>query len=191
MKILTVSHSSVITDYRERMQHVARFPEVDLTLLVPQRWVQANKWMSTKSTGTESYTLVVQQPITWGLRSHRLRNGCHIYRGLKRILAKCQPDILELWEEPFFAVTAQAIYTARKLNPKIKIIYFSAQNILKKYQQVYNEMYNIMRERDEIRDKWFRFFVLALKEKRMFSKHYDSIKTVNFNKVASNEVIAY
>jgi glycosyltransferase involved in cell wall biosynthesis len=52
---------------------------------------------------------------------------------MKKLIREINPDIIELWEEPFSAVTAQAIHAARKINPDIKIIFFSAQNIRKKY----------------------------------------------------------
>lgn len=65
------------------------------------------------------------------------------------------------------------------------------RNILKKYQIVYSEKHELMKLKKKIRDKWFRFFVCAYKENRMFTKHYSSINTINFNEVEKNEIIEH
>lgn len=61
--------------------------------------------------------------------------------------------------------------------------------ILKKYQLVYDEMLRLMEQRKKIREKWFRFFLCAYKENRMFTKHYNSINIVDFSEVGENEII--
>jgi hypothetical protein len=54
---------------------------------------------------------------------------------------------------------------------------------------IYDEMHGLMAQRQKIRDKWFRFFVCAYKEKRMFTKHYNSMNNIDFSEVAKNEII--
>jgi hypothetical protein len=61
--------------------------------------------------------------------------------------------------------------------------------IIKKYQLVYDEMRRFMKQRQKIRDKWFRFFVCAYKEKRVFTKHYNSINNIDFSEVEKNEIM--
>jgi len=48
------------------------------------------------------------------------------------MLRRLEPDIIELWEEPFSAVSWHSTFWAKKIVPKAKVIFFSAQNILKK-----------------------------------------------------------
>jgi len=133
MKILAISHSCVVAQYQKRMAEVAGYPDVELTLLVPKYWFQFNKNVMLEKGRDDHYRIVSIQPITWGMRGKGLRNVTHIYSGMKRILEEIKPDIVELWEEPFSGVTAHTIFWAKRIVPKAKVIFFSAQNILKRY----------------------------------------------------------
>jgi glycosyltransferase involved in cell wall biosynthesis len=73
------------------------------------------------------------QPITWGFRKNSLRNVTHLYPHIKEILKNVKPDIIELWEEPFSLVATHTIFWAKRVKPLGKIIFFSAQNIHKRY----------------------------------------------------------
>ncbi|MFX1555482.1 MAG: glycosyltransferase family 4 protein, partial [Promethearchaeota archaeon] len=79
------------------------------------------------------YLIISMDPITWGFRQNRLRNVTHIYPNMKGILTSFGPDIVELWEEPFSAVAAHTIFWTKRIVPNAKIIFFSAQNVLKRY----------------------------------------------------------
>lgn len=59
--------------------------------------------------------------------------------------------------------------------------------ILSKYQNVYEKILDELDRKKLVRDKWFRFFLLSFREKRVFSMHYDSMKNINFYKVSENE----
>ncbi len=133
MKILVISHSAVVSGYQDRYVEVVRAGNIKLTLLVPEKWQQFNRIVRLEKRSDPDYRIVARQPFSWGLKNHGLRNVTHIYPGMKKLIREINPDIIELWEEPFSAVTAQAIHAARKINPDIKIIFFSAQNIRKKY----------------------------------------------------------
>ncbi|MCX6348009.1 MAG: hypothetical protein NTV79_00690 [Candidatus Aureabacteria bacterium] len=133
IKVLSISHSAVVGGYQDRYVEVSRHPEVDLAVLVPRRWMQFNRWVDLEKETDPNYRIIPRQPLTWGFSSHRLRNVTHVYRGIGRLLREVSPDIVEIWEEPFAAVTAQAVFHARRSRPGVKIIFFSAQNIEKQY----------------------------------------------------------
>jgi len=133
MRILSVSHSCVVSEYQKRISEVAKYSSVELTLLVPKHWLQFNKMVNLEEQRGSSHRVLSVQPITWGFRKNSMRNVTHIYPNMKRILAKIEPDIIEIWEEPFSAVSAHIIFVARRIVPQARIIFFSAQNILKKY----------------------------------------------------------
>jgi len=115
------------------MAELAKYPDVELTLLVPRYWFQFNKKVILEKERDDHYRILAIQPVTWGIRENRLRNATHIYPGMKRILGEVKPDIVELWEEPFSGVTAHTIFWIKRIVPNAKVIFFSAQNILKKY----------------------------------------------------------
>jgi glycosyltransferase involved in cell wall biosynthesis len=115
------------------MGEVAKYSDVDLTLLVPKYWPQFNRRVDLEKEGDASYRILPVQPLTWGIRKNGLLNATHIYPGAKKIVESLRPDIIELWEEPFSAVTTQFIFWTRKTVPNSKIVFFSAQNVLKRY----------------------------------------------------------
>ena len=133
MRLLAVSHSCVISEYQKRMGEVAKYPNVELSLLVPEHWLQFNKRVNLEKDSDVHYRIISDQPITWGFRKNKFRNVTHIYPNIDEIIKRLEPDIIELWEEPFSAVTAHTIFFTNKIVPKAKIIFFSAQNVLKKY----------------------------------------------------------
>lgn len=133
MRILSVSHSAVVAGYHDRYIEIVRQGEVELSLLVPEEWRQFNRIVRLEKRSDPIYLIIARQPICWGLKDHGLRNVTHIYPGMRKLIHEIEPDIVELWAEPFAAVTAQTIRTARRISPGIKIIFFSAQNINKKH----------------------------------------------------------
>jgi glycosyltransferase involved in cell wall biosynthesis len=133
MKILSISHSCVVPEYQKRMAEVAKYSDVELTLLVPKHWFQFNKKVNLKKDMDAHYRILSVQPITWGCRKNNLRNVTHIYPDIKGILRRLEPDIIELWEEPFSAVTAHTTFWAKRIIPKSKLIFFSAHNVRKNY----------------------------------------------------------
>lgn len=133
MRLLSVAHSCVVSEYQKRMEEVAKYSDVDLTLLVPKYWSQFNTRVDLEKRESSTYRILPVQPITWGIRENSLRNVTHVYPNTRRIINSVQPDILELWEEPFSAVTSHATFWAKKTSPRTKIIFFSAQNVLKEY----------------------------------------------------------
>jgi glycosyltransferase involved in cell wall biosynthesis len=58
-------------------------------------------------------------------------NHLHIYRGLRRTLDQLRPDLVHIDEEPWSAVTWQALRHARRL--KARTLAFTWQNIDKRY----------------------------------------------------------
>jgi len=132
-RILSISHSSVVAGYQDRFSEITRQSGIEITLLVPERWRQFNRMVALEKTSDPGYRIVARQPFCWGLKNHGLRNVTHIYPGMKKLIEEVKPDIIELWEEPFSAVTAQTIHAARRVVPYARIIFFSARNIRKRY----------------------------------------------------------
>ena len=133
MKLLSISHSCVVSEYRKRMAEVTKYPDIELTLLVPKCWRQFNKRVDLEKETDDYYQILSVQPITWGFRKNSFQNVTHVYMGIRKILEKLRPDIIELWEEPFSAVSAHTTFWGGRIVPKAKLIFFSAQNVLKKY----------------------------------------------------------
>ena len=132
MKILAVSHSAVVASYRRRWQRLAAMPGVRLALLTPRWWHEANRRVEAVPEASDNFELIRRQPITWGFRNRLFRNVCHVYPGVAKLLRGFRPDVLEIWEEPFSAAAAHLVATARDVCPAAKIVFFSAQNVLRR-----------------------------------------------------------
>ncbi len=133
MKILSISHSCVVSEYQKRACEVCKYPGVELALLVPKSWFQFNKEILLEKDRDANYLILSTDPVTLGFRQNRLRNVTHIYPNIKGVLKSLRPDIVELWEEPFSAVAAHTIFWTKRIVPEAKIIFFSAQNVFKRY----------------------------------------------------------
>jgi len=133
MKILSISHSCVVSEYQKRACEVCKYPGMELALLVPKNWVQFNRKIILEKQSDADYLIISRDPITWGFRQNWLRNVTHIYPNMKGVLVSLRPDIVELWEEPFSAVAAHTIYWTKRTVPEAKIIFFSAQNVFKRF----------------------------------------------------------
>jgi len=123
----------VVSEYQKRMAEVAKYSDVELTLLVPKYWLQFNKRVNLEKNMDDHYRILSIQPITWGFRKSTFCNVTHFYPHIKEILKNFKPEIIELWEEPFSLVATHTIFWAKRLRPLGKIIFFSAQNIDKRY----------------------------------------------------------
>ena len=131
--LLSVAHSAVLGGYRKRYSEVALNSRFSVNVLAPKRWRQFNRLIELERTADPAYRLIARQPRVAGFGGHGRRNVAHFYPGLGRLLREIRPDIIELWEEPFSAVTFQVIRAAKRLLPSTPVIFFSAQNIRRNY----------------------------------------------------------
>lgn len=135
MKVLAISHSAVVNIYRERYEALAKADGIDeLIIVCPNWWMENLKIFKSKPAPPGSgYTLKQLEPLAWGFRSQPYMNTCHMYPGIRSLLRAEQPDIIDIIEEPYSLVTAQTLFHGRNLPSKPATVFFSAQNIKKRY----------------------------------------------------------
>ena len=114
-----------------KADRLAAMPDIDLMAVVPDRWREYREWRTPDSPLSESEAryrvLTVKWPWT-GPGSWYL----HWYPGLKRLLETFRPDIIDLWEEPWGLVSAQAVWLRNRLLPGARIVTQTEQNIDKR-----------------------------------------------------------
>ncbi len=93
-----------------------------LVLLTPKRWSHYSAERADSPTNFEWIRL----PTVFTGHNH-----VHLYRGLTRVLDRLRPDLLHIDEEPWSAVTWQALREVKRL--RAKSIAFTWQNIDKRY----------------------------------------------------------
>jgi glycosyltransferase involved in cell wall biosynthesis len=116
--VLYVSKASRVPAHRAKLARLAR--QVELTLLVPDRWGDAPR----ESFADATYPLVELPAVFHG------HNHLHVYRGLSSVLAPGAFDLVHVDEEPYSLATAQVV--ARAKSVRTPSLFFAWQNIDKR-----------------------------------------------------------
>ena len=129
MKVLRVSHSAVVSTWRERERQL-RERGVDVLLLSAQAWDEGGTVISLTPEPGEKVR---------GLRTVGTHPALFVYdpRPIWRALGE-RWDVIDIHEEPFSVATAQVLVLRRLRSvltrrPPAPVVLYSAQNITKRY----------------------------------------------------------
>lgn len=125
MRILMVSKACVIGAYQRKLEEIGQQGDIDLTVVVPPAWREADRTIELEREHTDGYQLVVE-PMALNGRFH-----LHFYPGLGRRIRQMQPDIVHIDEEPYNLATFQSMWLARRANAKT--VFFTWQNLHRWY----------------------------------------------------------
>jgi glycosyltransferase involved in cell wall biosynthesis len=125
MRILMLSKACLVGAYQRKLEEIAAFPDIDLTVIVPPVWADPAGPVHLERAYTEGYRLLVE-PIRFNGRFH-----LHYYPTLKQHLAAIRPDLVHIDEEPYNLATWLAWRQAR--NAGAKTLFFSWQNLQRRY----------------------------------------------------------
>jgi glycosyltransferase involved in cell wall biosynthesis len=125
VRVLMVSKACVVGIYQKKLEELARFPDVELTVVVPPYWRDAGGRIELERQYTTGYDLVVE-PMAFNGNYH-----LHFYPGLGKWLRQVQPDLVHMDEEPYNLATAHALWLARRAGARS--LFFSWQNIERRY----------------------------------------------------------
>lgn len=130
MKVLLVSHTCISRTAGQPKAHcLAAYPDIDLTVLVPDRMKTYGQWQDAELPEQAAFRFAVGR-TRW--RSVRGLWYLQHYAGTLPGLLADQPDIVDIWEEPWSLACAQTIFLAKRLCPRAKIIVETEQNIFKR-----------------------------------------------------------
>lgn len=121
MKVLLIWKALVSEAYHRKLKELAKFKDIELTLIVPTRWHNINL----EKKFCKDYNIIPTRIAMSGY------NHFHWYPRLEKYIRQIQPDIFHVEEEHYSLVTFQAIRLARKYN--IKCLFVTWQNIYKDY----------------------------------------------------------
>lgn len=127
MRVLMLSKALIVGQYQTKLTSLAAKPDMQLTTIVPPAWRDERGTMTLERCHTEGYELVVA-PIRFNGHFH-----LHYYPTLPQIFGRVQPDVIHIDEEPYNFATYHAVRAAQRVSPGSRIIFFSWQNILKRY----------------------------------------------------------
>ena len=125
MKVLMVSKACVMGIYQTKLEELARFPDIDLAVVVPPYWKEKGHRIELERSHTEGYELIVEY---MALNGHF---HLHFYPGLRTHVRRLQPDILHIDEEPYNLATFHA--TRLALAAGARPLFFTWQNLFRRY----------------------------------------------------------
>lgn len=125
MRVALVSRPQAIGAYQRKAELLAAEPGIELVVLAPERWRGGGADQRLERVHTEGYRLI-GLPLRWPGSFH-----WHVFRGLRPALARIQPDLVHVDEEPYNRATIHALRAARAAGAPG--LFFSWQNLHRRY----------------------------------------------------------
>ena len=128
LKVLSIAHSATTAgSSRLRYRSIFEEPDIDLTLVVPDRWHEDGRRVRLDPVDSSVPLRIspIRFPTAWKAKWY-----CHYYPELKKLLTELTPDVLHLWEEPWSVIALQAARMLKKHFPDTALILETDQNIL-------------------------------------------------------------
>ncbi len=125
MRVVMLSKACIVGIYQRKLEEIASYPDIDLTVLVPPHWRDKRGRQVLERTYVQGYELRVI-PIRLTGFYH-----VHFYPTLFQELTRLHPDVFHVDEEPYNLATWLAMRYAVRLN--IPALFFTWQNILRSY----------------------------------------------------------
>ena len=130
LKVLSIAHNAH-GEGSGRLRYAALVDtgEVDLVLVVPDRWAETG----VVKPADPNRSIVDIRPRPVRLPFNRwVKWYAHWYPKLGQLIREVRPDVLHLWEEPWSIVALQAAILRDRIAPEAALVLESDQNILYK-----------------------------------------------------------
>ena len=132
MRVLLISHTCQSrTEGQPKAALLAQRSDVELKVLIPERWMHYGQWRAAQAPLDNAFDCEIGKVrMPWG--GNKIGFYMHWYPGMAKLLRDFQPDIIDLWEEPWAQVSVQACKLRNRLLPNTRIVAETEQNINKK-----------------------------------------------------------
>ena len=124
IRVLAIDHTAGVLPFRRKFAALAALPDIDLTVLAPDRWIENYRLVRAVPTSEAGYKLEVGRVVWPGYENRGFFVG-----GLAGAIRRTRPDILHLWEEPFSFIALEALLLRRSIAPRAKALFFSSDNM--------------------------------------------------------------
>jgi glycosyltransferase involved in cell wall biosynthesis len=138
IRVLMVSKACLVGAYQRKLEEMAAFPDIELTVIVPPLWREpGGAVLHLEREHVNGYTLLAE-PM--------LLNGdfhLHFYPRLARHLKRIRPHILHIDEEPYNLATFHVMWMAQRYGARA--LFFTWQNLNRRYPLPFRwiERYNL------------------------------------------------
>jgi glycosyltransferase involved in cell wall biosynthesis len=130
VRVLLVSHTCMSrTAGQPKLHCLAAHEDIDLVALVPDRMCTYDEWHDAEPAENARFRFVVGHTRWQYIR--RQWYLLHYRDTVGRLIRDFQPDVIDIWEEPWSLVSAQCVFLVKRLAPRAKVIVETEQNIYK------------------------------------------------------------
>ena len=136
MRVLLISHTCQSrSEGQPRAAELAKFDDIELRLLVPQRFNHFGVWREAETPlpaprPSAEYSFLARR-IMWPWLGPA-QNYLHWYPSLGKIMRDFQPDIIDVWEETWCLTSAHACRLRNRYLPFSKVLSETEQNLNKR-----------------------------------------------------------
>ncbi len=139
LRVLLISHTCQSpTEGQPKTELIAQMPGVELVTLIPHRWKHYGQWRLAATVPAPRCRYEIGK-VVWPWAGPG-QFYLHWYPGLKKLLRAFQPDVIDLWEEPWALVSAHAVWLRNRFLPQCKIITETEQNIDRKLPPPFEQL---------------------------------------------------
>lgn len=143
VRVLLISHTCQSrTEGQPKAEQLARFEDLELRVLVPDRWKHYGKWRAPDvppGNGREAGYAYQVSRVRWPWAGPA-QFYLHYYPDLAATLEEFRPDVIDLWEEPWALVSAHACRLRNRLLPGTRVISETEQNIDKRLPPPFEQL---------------------------------------------------
>lgn len=126
-----ISHAYVSVELAQaKAREVARRPGLEVMVIAPSRFFELGRFMEAERPVDPEYDLRVLPVALPMVRGQR-----HAYvfpRGLAPLMRRFRPDVVDLWEEPYSAVSTQVALTRRAVARRAALVANPSQQAVKR-----------------------------------------------------------
>lgn len=132
IRVLAVDHTAGVALYRKKFSALARHPGIELTVLAPDRWIEASRPVTLdidREDRSDGYRLRTGAVVWPGYE-----NRGFFVSGLASAFRAARPHILHLWEEPYSFIALQALTAKRLWAPRASALFYSAYDLERSFR---------------------------------------------------------
>jgi len=128
IKVLVVGHHFVTKHNQRRLEELGKHDDLEITLLTPEWWYEESRKVYLEKKRADKYIIFKGKTL---FTNHTALS--FYVNKLFGLMLKIRPDIIDVYEEPWSLTTLQVLLIKRLFLRDSKVMFYSAQNINKKY----------------------------------------------------------